>query len=330
MSKIAIIKLSALGDIIHAMVVLEFIKKAYPNTIIDWIVEEVFAPILQNNPNIDNIITLNLKKVKRDKKLIFKEIKKIKALPSYDLVIDAQGLIKSAIVSKLIDAQRVGFDKNSIRESFASLFYDIKINKDYSSNVIERNTYLFSKALNFKISKDDILLKEPFLYFNPQEFKQLRKDKKNILFILGASTKNKIYPKEKFLNIANQLEENILLVWASESEQKSAEFISNHSKAIMMDRLSLDKLKALIAKVDLVIGGDTGPTHMAWGLNIASITIFGNTPHTRNTYITNINRVIKSDSNVDALNINKSDFSIKLIDEDIILQEINTILFQEK
>jgi len=64
----------------------------------------------------------------------------------------------------------------------------------------------------------------------------------------------------------------------------------------------------------LVIGGDTGPTHMAWALNIPSITIFGNTPQYRNTFITPINRVVKSHTRVNALKLDKSDFSIQEID----------------
>ena len=63
--KIAIVKLSAMGDIIHAMVALEFIKKHNPNIKIDWIVESAFKEVLEGNPNIDNILELNLKSIKK-------------------------------------------------------------------------------------------------------------------------------------------------------------------------------------------------------------------------------------------------------------------------
>jgi heptosyltransferase-1 len=78
-------------------------------------------------------------------------------------------------------------------------------------------------------------------------------------------------------------------------------------------RLSLDQLKVVITQMNLVIGGDTGPTHMAWALNIPSITLFGSTPGYRNTYLTNINKIIESDSEVNPYKINKNDFSIKNI-----------------
>lgn len=63
--KLAIVKLSAMGDIIHAMVALQYIKKNYPNISIDWFVEESFSQVLQNNPHINNIYSINLKSIKR-------------------------------------------------------------------------------------------------------------------------------------------------------------------------------------------------------------------------------------------------------------------------
>jgi heptosyltransferase-1 len=83
--------------------------------------------------------------------------------------------------------------------------------------------------------------------------------------------------------------------------------------------MNLNQLKAVVANAKLIIGGDTGPTHMAWALNIPSITIFGNTPEHRNTYITPINRVVKSDSKVNPLKLDKSDFSIKEIEPQTIV-----------
>ena len=128
--KIAIVKLSSLGDIVHAMVVLQFIKKHYPKSVIDWVVEKRFKGILENNPHINQIHTVNLNKVKRDQslKLLFTEVSKARKFGQYDVVIDLQGLIKSAIITKLISSRKiVGFDKNSIRERLASYFYDQKV-----------------------------------------------------------------------------------------------------------------------------------------------------------------------------------------------------------
>ena len=165
--KIAIVKLSAMGDIIHTMVVLEYIKKNNPNIEIDWIVEDGFKSILKDNPYIDKVLYVNLKSLKRDERLIFKEIKRLRKYSKngYDLIIDAQGLIKSAIVCRLLGRDIVGFDKHSIREAFASYFYGKKVTIGYEKNVIDRNVALFNRALDMNIDREDILNKKPFLFF---------------------------------------------------------------------------------------------------------------------------------------------------------------------
>ncbi|MEQ1530405.1 MAG: lipopolysaccharide heptosyltransferase I, partial [Methylococcales bacterium] len=99
--KIAIVKLSALGDIVHAMVALQFIKAQCADIHIDWLVEERFAEVLKHNPDIDNILTVNLKALKCKPADIVPEYKKIRRYAGnhYKLVIDAQGLIKSALTA---------------------------------------------------------------------------------------------------------------------------------------------------------------------------------------------------------------------------------------
>lgn len=333
--KIAIVKLSAMGDIIHAMLALQFIKKSNPNIKIDWFVEEAFSQVLENNPHIDNIYTLNLKSIKKDKKSLFTEIKKAKnySKNSYDLVIDAQGLIKSAIVSKLIGKKVAGFDKNSTRESLASFFYKNKISSDYCKNVIERNLDVILTPLNLSYTKDEILNKNPFLFFKESDKKAdeyLSKNSKNILFIVGASWPSKIYSKEKFAKISNILNENVLIAWGSSEEKEIAEYICKNSNSKILPKLNLNDLKYLVSKVDLVIGNDTGPTHMAWALNIPSITIFGCTPGLRNTYETKINRIIESNSKVDPLKLNREDFSINDINENDIVKIAKDLLNDEK
>jgi heptosyltransferase-1 len=315
--RICIIKLSAMGDIIHAMVALEFIKKNYRNARIDWIVENGFKGVLENNPNIDNILPVNLKSIKTKKMEIFNQIKLLNKYSknNYDMVIDAQGLIKSAIVAKLVGSKTVGseivgFDKDSIREGISSWFYDRTVSIGYEKNVIDRNIKVLCKSLDIEVSKKDLKEKEKFLYFNKSESTQ----NNNIIFVVGASKANKVFPKEKFLELATLLNEVILVVWGNKEEFETAEWLSSKSDFIKISQKgNLDDLKRNISKSRLVIGADTGPTHMAWALNIPSITIFGNTPEYRNTYVTDINKVIKSNSVVDPLKLDKNDFSINTI-----------------
>ena len=329
--KIAIVKLSALGDIIHAMVALQFIKKKYPDCQIDWVVEEGFKGILTNNPDINTIHTVNIKKAKQQKslKLLFSELKKLRKLPKYDVVIDTQGLIKSAIVSRVIPSDKTfGFDKNSLRESFAAKFYTDTCSIDYSENIIKRNTFVISSALDFAISHTNILGKKLFLYSNSKSVSiPTEGHKSNVAFVPGASFKSKIYPVEKYIKLANELDANIIILWGNEEEKLMAEQIQvNTSNVSISSKLTLDELKSVITQMDLVIGGDTGPTHMAWALNVPSITLFGSTPGYRNTYVTDINRVIESESKVDPYKINKGDFSIGDIEDNKVVLKAKELL----
>lgn len=328
--RIALVKLSAMGDIIHAMVALQFIKKKFPNLIIDWFVEKNFSEILRNNPDINNIYELNLKSIKKDKIKIFEQIKLVKKYSknNYDLVIDAQGLLKSAIVSKLLGKKVAGFDKNSIREKVASFFYNVKVNIPYDENTIDRNCKILSYPLGFEINTEDIMNKKPFLFCNVDSSidNYLSADKKNIIFIVGSTWESRNYPKEKFAQLSNCLKENIIIVWGTDAEKEKAEFIASQSiYAKVSSKLSLNNLKYLISKSNLLIGNDTGPTHMAWGLNIPSITIFGPTPINR-VYQTDINKVIKSNSIVNPYKLDKNDLSINDIEVDDIFNLAKSLL----
>ena len=330
--RIAIVKLSAMGDIIHAMLALQFIKKQIPDIKIDWFVEKAFAQVLEYNPDIDNIYALDLKSIKKDKKNLISQIKLIKqhSKNEYDLIIDAQGLIKSAIVSKFLGKNIAGFDKESIRETLASTLYKIKINSLYTKNVIERNLDILLKPLKIEYTQKQIINKNAFLFFEEKfDFDNyISKNKKNILLVPGASWPSKMYSKEKFAKICNNIEVNFLLAWGNEEEKKIAEFISNNSKAIVLPKLDLNDLKAIVSKIDILVGNDTGPAHMAWALNVPSITIFGCTPGYRNTYETKINKIIESKSKVNPEKLNKEDFSIKDIDENTIIKMIEEMLFE--
>lgn len=308
--KICIVKLSAMGDIIHAMVALQFIKKEIPNAQIDWVVESGFRGVLENNPHIDNILPINLKSIKKKKSEIFNQYKILKSYSknNYDIVIDAQGLLKSAIVSKIIGAKTIaGFDKESIREGIASLFYNKKVHIAYDANTIDRNATVICEPLGIKVTNEKIINKDKFL-FSASHVENLPEIFN--IFVIGSTWKSRNYPKDKFVEIAEALKTQTFIIWGSEEEHQKALWMQEQSEFLhVLPRGSLDELKFVISKCSLLIGNDTGPTHMAWGLNIPSITIFGPTP-TNRVYVTPINRVIKSKSEVNHYKLNKNDFSI--------------------
>ena len=329
--KIAIVKLSALGDIVHSMIVLQFIKKHNKEILIDWFVEESYKELLEIHPDINKVHFVNIKQAKKKKSIFIlqKEFEKVRKLDSYDLVIDMQGLVKSAIISKLIPSKiTIGFDKISVRERFASIFYNKTFTFNYDKNIILRNVELINFALNLNIGKHQIDKKTPFLY---AAIKYINTDlsnfKKNILIIPGASFKAKIYSSNKYAEIANNVDANFLVLWGNSNEKNIADEIKAKAPHVnIVEKLSLGSLISLISQVHLVIGSDTGPSHMAWGLNIPSILLFGPTPAYRNSYKTLTNQFIESNSKVNPFKINKTDFSIKEIQVDDIVKMIHDFL----
>lgn len=324
--KIAIIKLSSLGDIIHTMFVLQFIKKNFPSSNIDWIVEKRFKGVLESNPHLNNIKCINLHKAKSKKSLIvlFEELSKVRSFGKYDLVIDFQGLVKTAIISKLLKSKKIiGFDWSSVREKFASFAYSQKVNIGYDQNTTLRYSKLVSEALNIKITEDDILNKEVYLFSNSNH---AFSKSTYIVFVVGSTWKSRNYPKEKFVEVANSIKKKCIVIWGNEEEREKAYWMSNESNYIQVaPNLELDDLKLLVGKSSLLIGNDTGPSYMSWALNTPSIILFGPTPVER-LFQTDINKALKSSSVVNHFKLNKNDFSIQEIPVDDIVKAANQLL----
>ena len=127
-------------------------------------------------------------------------------------------------------------------------------------------------------------------------------------------------PKDKFVQVANSIKKKCIVIWGNEDEREKAIWMSHESNYIQVaPKLKLDDLKLLIGKSSLLIGNDTGPSHMSWALNTPSIILFGPTPVER-LFQTNINKALKSSSKINHFKLNKNDFSIHEIRVDEILK----------
>ena len=329
--RIAIVKLSAMGDIVHAMIVLQYIKKFNPKISIDWVVDENFKELLKFHPQINRVHEVSLRNANMKKSIFsfLKELKKIQNLDSYDLVIDLQGLVKSAVISRFIPSKAtLGFDKLSVREKIASFFYTKTFNIGYEENVIKRNFELIKFALKLPYNFTELQRKLPFM-FSSQKFENLglSSSNKNVVIIPGASHSTKLYPVKKISRLTKLLNANIIIIWGDQSERLLAEEIKVLDPTVLItDQLSIDQLISLVSQVDLVIGSDTGPTHLAWACNIPSITLFGSTPGYRNALSSEKNQIIESKSNVNPLKIDKKDYSIQEINVEEILKIANYLL----
>ncbi|WQU97036.1 lipopolysaccharide heptosyltransferase I [Helicobacter pylori] len=319
--KIAIVRLSALGDIIVSAVFLAMIKERFIHAQIEWFVDERFSAILEHSPYIDKLHPIALKSALKsfNPLKIFKLFKSLRAY-EYDIIIDMQGLIKSALITQCLKApKKVGFDYASAREGLSALFYSQKVSIAYDEPILKRNFTLISQALNLpkeEISQSLISRSKVFSYQDSSQINalNLNENKPKILFVLETSKTNKTYPIERFKELALMLESvQICLLWHADEKKAAALYdaLKNQCDILLLPKLTLNEVKALLFRMDLIIGGDTGITHLAWALQKPSITLYGNTPMERFKLESPINVSLTSNANA---SYHKKDFSIQNIE----------------
>ncbi|MGL2393509.1 lipopolysaccharide heptosyltransferase I [Helicobacter pylori] len=337
--KIAIVRLSALGDIIVSAVFLAAIKERFTNAQIEWFVDERFSAILEHSPYIDKLHPIALKSALTtfNPLKILKLFKSLRAY-EYDIVIDMQGLIKSALITQMLKApKKVGFDYASAREGLSAFFYSQKVSIAYNEPVLKRNFTLLSHALNLpqKEISEEISLSSRSKVFSYQDSPKidalnLNENKLKILFVLETSKINKTYPIERFKELALMLENfQICLLWHASEDKATALYgaLKNQRDVLLLPKLTLNEVKALLFKMDVIIGGDTGITHLAWALQKPSITLYGNTPMERFKLESPINVSLTGNSNA---NYHKKDFSIQNIEPKKIKECVLNILKEKE
>ncbi|GAA7237949.1 lipopolysaccharide heptosyltransferase I [Helicobacter pylori] len=335
--KIAIVRLSALGDIIVSAVFLAAIKERFTNAQIEWFVDERFGAILEHSPYIDKLHPIALKSALTtfNPLKIFKLFKSLRAY-EYDIVIDMQGLIKSALITQMLKApKKVGFDYASAREGLSAFFYSQKVSIAYNEPVLKRNFTLLFHALNLPKKEISESLSSRSKVFSYQDSPKidalnLNKNKLKILFVLETSKINKTYPIERFKELALALENfQICLLWHANEDKATALYhtLKKQCDVLLLPKLTLNEVKALLFKMDLIIGGDTGITHLAWALQKPSITLYGNTPMERFKLESPINVSLTGNSNA---NYHKKDFSIQNIEPKKIKECVLNILKEKE
>ncbi|WQR90338.1 lipopolysaccharide heptosyltransferase I [Helicobacter pylori] len=335
--KIAIVRLSALGDIIVGAVFLAAIKECLPNAQIEWFVDERFSAILEHSPYIDKLHPIALKSALTtlNPLKIFKLFKSLRAY-EYDIIIDMQGLVKSALITQMLKApKKVGFDYASAREGLSAFFYSQKVSIAYDEPILKRNFTLLSQALNLPKEEISQSLSSRFKVFSYQDSPKinalnLNQNKPKILFVLETSKINKTYPTERFKELALALENfQICLLWHADEDKATTLYYSlkNQCDALLLPKLTLNEVKALLFKMDVIIGGDTGITHLAWALQKPSITLYGNTPMERFKLESPINVSLTGNSNA---NYHKKDFSIQNIDPKKIKECVLNVLKEKE
>ena len=305
---------------------IQFIRKHIANAHISWFCDARFEQIARLLAGVDEVVALPLK----DKKFLktFGILRQKQG--QFDIIIDLQGLLKSALVSRSLGKNIFGFDRFSTKEGLASIFYTHKYSCNYGKNIILRNLELCAFALNFSFDEKEILTKEPCFLKNsriPNENSRIPSDEtrisnknsripnKKILIAPFASESSKCYAH--FASVIKGAKEfaQCFLVAGSELEREKATKLAS-SGATLLAPLDLAQILEFMDTCDLIIGNDSGITHLAWAQNCATITLFGNRSGARNAFATPKNLIIQATPKheIDAFHIDKSDFCINDID----------------
>ena len=272
-----------MGDVIHTLPALTDAMRAIPDIKFDWVVEEKFQAIPQWHPAVDRVITIQLRQWKKNKKNyynffeIYKALKKFhKTLnqETYDLVIDAQGLLKSALITRFVRAPSAGYNKNSIREKWASIFYKKTYAVSWQQHAVERIRQLLSEALyypRFTTMADYGVDKAPWLDNSTEPY---------VLFFHGTTWANKHWPENYWkvlIKLLNQTQLKVKLAWGTQQEYERSIRLAQYNKAEVLPDLNIVGLVPVIANASAVVTVDTGLGHLASALNIPTIALFGPT-----------------------------------------------------
>lgn len=285
MKRILLVKTSSLGDVIHNLPVISDILHYHPDAHIEWVVEDAFADIPRLHPQVKRIHPVAVRRWRKNlfKQNTWKEIRECKhslASHRYDAIIDTQGLLKSAIIACGATGPRHGYDKHSIRESFASHFYQHTYNISYQQHAVVRNRTLVANSLGYTVPAG---APDYGIQTQPSNLGLLIPEinAPYVLGLHGTSRDSKLWPESHWVNLAHALktqELKLLLPWASPAEHDRAKRIASAaSNAMVLPKLSIAQLASLIAQARYAIGVDTGLSHLSAALSTPTVAIYTDT-----------------------------------------------------
>jgi heptosyltransferase I len=304
---ILIVKLSAIGDVIHTLPSLTALRKLYPEAHITWVVEEAAAGLVKNHPYLDTVLVSRRKSwIKHIRKgeiygplwEIRAFLKELRRRP-YDLVIDFHGLLKSALIVLLSGGKRkLGYA--SLQE-LSGLFYNEKIPEDMNKHAVDR--YLdFPRYLGAKIVGPEFILpSDSTAQAKVQSIleKHHLENRKFIAVNPVAYWDTKLWDNEKFARLADSIKTklNVEVVFTG-SEKESIEKIITLMKSKTVDlsgETTLPELAYLYKKALMVITTDSGPMHLAAAVGTPVIALFGPTDPQRTGPYGEGHTIIKTD-----------------------------------
>lgn len=292
--RILFVKLSSIGDVVHTLPALAAARRALPSAEISWAVEKSSAEILRGNRLIDNVIELDtralrgkvIEEIVLDASRQMRELRRFR----YDVALDFQGLLKSAMIAKLSKApRRCGFDKKSLREPASRFLLTETVEVPKEIHIVRKNLRLAEKALGITVPADNFEFPIETDDAHRAEAEKIIAGAGENFAILNPAGgwTTKLWHAEKFGALADRLwEENGLtaVVATAPHEKDLAHKVLQNSRAgkIFAAQPTLKGFYELARRARVYVGGDTGPTHLAVAANCPIVGIFGPTEWWRN------------------------------------------------
>jgi len=299
--RIAILKLSALGDVIHALPVAHALRRRFPDAHLAWIVEAREALLLRDHPDLDNVISVDTRKWRRDLRSpgragevgadLLGLIRRLRE-DRFDVAIDLQGLIKSGILTALTGARfRIGFGWARCREALSACFTNVRVVPPPSRIHVVDQYLALLEPLGVRDPQPWFHLpSSPEAEERIDEFfgeQGLKSRDRLVALNPGAGRPEKRWSLAHFRVLAERLSvevgARVVLLWGPGEEalvREIAEGLTVHP--ILAPRTSLIELAVLLRRSALMVGGDTGPLHLAAALGIPTLGLYGPTPGRRN------------------------------------------------
>lgn len=269
--RVLLVKMSSLGDVVHTFPALT--DAAAHGIRFHWVVEEAFAEVAALHPAVDKVIPIAWRRWRRDlsgSRGALADFRRRLRSESYDRVLDAQGLIKSGVVTALARADaKSGLAPNSARERAAAIFYPERVAAPWGQHAIDRLRQLFAGTFGYPLSGPEnfgISLDAP--------------RERNCVLLHGASWASKLWPPSMWVALAKQATERgleVVLPWGDAHEHQRAEQIAQRCGAEPLPQSGLDELAQRLAGAALVVGVDSGLSHLSAALGVPTVVLYGAT-----------------------------------------------------
>jgi len=278
--RVLLIKMSSLGDVVHT---LPAVTDAAAHGIqFDWVVEEAFADIPNRHPAVANVLPISWRRWRHSLAASRGEwtrfVSRLRA-QHYDLVLDAQGLIKSGVVAGLArGASKAGFALRSAREAAAAVFYEHRIQVARGQHAVDRLRQLFASALDYPLT-DELDFGIAGASRGPAAAAPDGEARACVL-LHGTTWQSKHYPEAMWIEFARGAADRGLTVavpWGDATEKARAQRIATATGAALWERTTIAEFMDRLGRAALAVGVDSGLAHLSAALNVPTVVIYGST-----------------------------------------------------